>query len=229
MNRKTLLIICDSHGTDWGCVGYANRLKSLLNDEWDTVTLAYPGISLKKIYSSLCDNELKQFDAILLGIGNPDVHPRMPRAVIGLLKRLGFSSARDSYFSVPPNINLSYLLRLPLFLVRILTVRLRIETYTSAPELEQLISKTIELLSTKTKQLHILPIFKVSEHIYGKTHNLNASNLNRYLYNSHHTNLIKDDAISEKHYKNNRNFDFFHFNNSFQEKLAKTIEKVINN
>ncbi len=227
MNKKKLLIICDSHGTDWGCMGYAIRLKTLLSENWDTTVLAYPGKDLKKIHTSLLDENIQYYDAIVLGVGNPDVHPRMPRKIISLFKAMGISSARDSYFSVPPKINLSYLLRLPFFIFRILVIRLRTETYTSIQDLKKLTTQIIDYLSTKTTRLYILPIFKVCETIYGKSHNINADEINEYLFDTHQSSLINEETISESIYRHYRNFDFFHFNDDFQEKLTKTIANNI--
>lgn len=227
MNKKTLLIICDSHGTNWGCTGYAHRLNGRLSDSWNVTTLAYPGISLKKIYALLCSNDISNYDAIVLGVGNPDVHPRMPRKIINTLKQIGISSARDSYFSVPPIINLSYIARSPLFLIRLLITRFHLETYTTTPELKSLITKTLELLATKTSSIHILPIFKVSERVYGKSHNLNANEINNYLNTTYTPLLINDLSISENVYQHCRNLDFFHFNDEFQDKICSAIERKL--
>lgn len=226
-NNKKLLIICDSHGTNWGCNGYADQLKNRLATQWDITTLAYPGISINKIYDFLRAENVDNFDAIVLGVGNPDVHPRIPRTIIIKLKSIGISSARDSYFSVPPQINASYIARLPLFLFRLIAIRFKTETYTSTPELTLAISSTLKLLAPRTKKVYILPIFKVNSRIYGHTHNTNADIINNYIKTKHATHLIEDPDISENVYKKFRNYDFFHFKDEFQAKICAAIEKKI--
>lgn len=227
MTSKKLLIICDSHGTDWGCTGYASRLKNILPPQWDVTILAYPGISLKKIHCYLLKEDIKQYDSIVLGIGNPDVHPRIPKSVISKLKNLGVKSARDSYFSVPPVINLSYLIRLPFFIFRLFAIRLKTETYASTDELKELTTQTIQLLINRTSNLYILPLFKVSSLVYGKTHNTNADEINEYIRISHPSYLIEDPCITENSYQKYRNLDFFHFKNEYQIKLSRIIEKKV--
>ena len=227
MTSKKLLIICDSHGTDWGCTGYASRLKDILPPQWDVTILAYPGISLKKIHYYLLKEELEQFDSIVLGVGNPDVHPRIPKAVISKLKKLGVKSARDSYFSVPPIINPSYLARLPFFIFRMFAIRFKTETYASTDELKELTSQTIQLLINRTSNLYILPLFKVNSLAYGKTHSANADEINEYIRITHPSYLIEDPYITENTYRKFRNFDFFHFKNEYQIILSRIIEKKV--
>lgn len=227
MNKKRLLIICDSHGTNWGCIGYASKLNKRLEAQWDVTVLAYPGMSLKKIYRSLLEEQLGEYEAIVLGVGNPDVHPRIPRAITQTLKKIGIRSVRDSYFSVPPRINLSYIARLPFFIFRLIAIRLKTETYTSSIELKSLASETLKFLSNRTENLYILPLFKVNPYIYGKHHNINTDIINNHLRSKHKKNLIEDPRISENVYSSFRNYDFFHFRDGFQIKICEAIESKI--
>jgi len=100
---KKVLIICDSHGTEWGAIGYAWQIKNTLNRDRVGI-LEYGGVKLSKIYEEIQENKtmLEDYDIIILGIGNPDIHPRMPKIIMNIFKKFGLKSVRDSYFSVPP-------------------------------------------------------------------------------------------------------------------------------
>jgi len=221
---KKMLIICDSHGTKWGAVGYAWQLKNNFKD-FDIDILEFGGISIKKIIEdeSLILKIKQNYDIVLVGLGNADVHPRMPKTVIDFLKKIGLSFIRDAYFTIPPVINLSYILRLPFFILRIFLLRYFYESYLNEKEFFNYFNKLITMIETKNNNIVILPLFKVNSNIYTDSHNIATDNINSKLeifYNNYFFNSLK---LEHKDYKKYYNFDGFHFRGKFHQNISTIL------
>jgi hypothetical protein len=225
---KNILIICDSHGTRWGAIGYAWQIKNKLRNI-NIEILEYGGVGLNKIYEDIKKDifKLEFYDMIIIGIGNPDIHPRMPKKIINLLKRFGLTFIRDSYFSVPPIINLSYLIRFPFFLLRLILIRFINETYLSNVMVVEYIDKIVNQLQYKTKKIIILPLFEVNELVYTNTHNQNAIEINTILKKKYVNDLFQSKLLDNNEYKKYYNYDGFHFKTIFHEKLSIELVKII--
>lgn len=223
--KNQLLIICDSHGIDWGCIGYATLTKNYLerNENWEVTIAAYPGISLKKASTSIKQHLEKKYDSIIIGLGNPDIHPRTPKKLVSTLKKIGIRSARDSYFSIPPFICFSYFARMPLFLLRLALIRIFKRTYLSQEEIKSFLTEIIDEANSNTNSTNIIPTLKVNAKIYGKDHNLRSIDINDFLHKKYSTDIINIPG-NDKH-----NIDFFHYRQEFHTSLSNAIiEKIIN-
>ncbi|OBY92285.1 hypothetical protein A6723_028625 [Pseudomonas sp. AU11447] len=219
---KKLLITCDSHGTNWGCIGYAELIRKSLEDKnWEVTTLAFPGLSLRKAAPSIIASLETKYDAVIIGLGNPDIHPRIPKKIIASLKKIGIRNIRDSYFSVPPFLSLSYFARLPLFILRLILIRFYKETYLSQNEIKRVLSKIIDVSLKKSKKTIIIPTFKINEKVYGTDHNTRSTDINNYLINNYTEHIVNPQK------KANYNIDFFHFKQNFQDNLCCVILKKI--
>ncbi|NNN28144.1 hypothetical protein [Pseudomonas nitroreducens] len=224
--KKKLLIICDSHGTDWGCNGYANLIKKSLNRYWETKIIELPGMSIKKAIPAISGTP-EIYDSILIGLGNPDIHPRIPRKFILTLRAAGITKARDSYFSIPPKFCTSYILRIPLFLLRIILIRIIPDFYLSLEDLEFEFRELIGKLSEKSKNILIIPTFRVDSRLYGKHHNMRSTEINKFLQKKFPQQLINLDKLTESQYEENYNKDLFHFKQGYQDQISLAIAKLI--
>ncbi|MFS2122309.1 hypothetical protein [Pseudomonas sp. Pseusp97] len=228
MKKKKLLIICDSHGTNWGCKGYASLIENALIRDWDTTTIKLPGLRIESAILAITDTH-ESYDLILIGLGNPDIHPRIPRKFILALRALGIKKARDSYFSVPPTICISYILRLPLFLLRLILIRLFPEFYSSPKELKSVFTRIIKELSLKSDRILIIPTFRVDHRLYGQAHNVRSREFNDFLQEAFPTSTIDPNRLTCTSYENHYNKDYFHFKQGYQDILSIAIIKLIEN
>ena len=221
---KNFLIICDSHGTKWGAIGYAWQIKKTLNKDRVDI-LEYGGVSLSKIYKEIQSDKsmLKNYDVIIIGIGNPDIHPRMPKFFIEFLKKIGLSFVRDSYFSIPPVMIFSYFIRMPFFLFRLLMIRFIDERYLSNQEVLENIQNIVEHLKYKTKKVILLPLWNVNQTVYTRRHNENAKEINSSLKRKFPKEFFESEIFKSDEYKKYYNYDGFHFKNFFHEKLSKEL------
>lgn len=226
MKKKKLLIICDSHGTNWGCKGYANLIEESLSSNWEATTIELPGLSIKKAIPAVTGLQ-DRYDSILIGLGNPDIHPRVPRKIISTLRALGIKKARDSYFSIPPIFCTSYILRLPLFLLRLIFIRIKPDFYSTQSELKSSFTKIINDLSIRSNKIFIIPTFKADHRLYGRSHNLRAIEFNSFLYKNFPASTINLEDITRTRYEDHYNKDLFHFKQEYQDRLSAAITNLI--
>jgi hypothetical protein len=225
---KKILIICDSHGTKWGATGYAWQIKSILNESKVDI-LEYGGVRLTKIYEDIRNNSatLENYDSVIIGIGNPDIHPRMPKIIMNLFKEIGLKFVRDSYFSVPPTINLSYLVRVPFFLFRLIVIRFKNETYLTNKEVFKSMSHIIDYMQNKVKKVIVLPLWDVNQLVYTNQHNNNAKEINKLLEKEYTSEFFESKIFKSAEYKRYYNYDGFHFKNIFHKKLSNEIIRYL--
>lgn len=226
MNK--ILIICDSHGTKWGAVGYAWQIKNNLTNVQVDI-LEYGGVSIKKILndSRLESLKIDEYESIVIGLGNADIHPRMPKFVINIFKRVGLSFVKDSYFTIPPKVTLSYILRFPFFIVRLMFIRYYYESYLTDKEFLVFFKKLIKNNYLDKNKLLILPLLYVNENIYTSRHNTSAEKINNELKQQYPKYFIDDDVFNYANYKKYYNYDCFHFKDKFHEELsAKIMHKL---
>lgn len=219
-----ILIICDSHGTKWGAVGYAWQIKKNLKNVQVDI-LEYGGVSIKKILndSRLESLKVNEYDSIIIGLGNADIHPRMPIFVLNMFKRLGLSFVKDSYFTIPPKIILSYILRLPFFIIRLVLIRYYYESYLTDKEFIIFFNKLVEKYNFDKTKLLILPLLYVNENIYTNKHNISANKINNELKQQYSKYFMDGDILNYEAYRRYYNYDFFHFKDKFHEELSDKI------
>jgi hypothetical protein len=151
----------------------------------------------------------------------------MPKKIMNLFKIFGLTFIRDSYFSVPPIINLSYIARFPFFLFRLILIRFINETYLSNVMVLQYINKIVNQLQYKAKTIFILPLLEVDELVYTNKHNQNAKEINTGLKKKYGNGLFQNKLLDNYEYKKYYNYDGFHFKNIFHEKLSIELVKII--
>lgn len=223
-----MLVICDSHGTKWGALGYAWQLKKKLGTN-DVDIIEYGGISIQKIPFLLKESiQNSHYTHIIIGLGNVDVHPRMPLNVMKFCRKIKLFFIREGLFSVPPTLNLYYIIRLPFFILKLIIIRFFKQTYLSNDEIRTAIENIYIDLKDKGEYITILPLFEVNEIIYTNYHNIQSKNINSWLMKNY-KNIFFDDQIVEKHfYKNYYNYDFFHFKTEYHNMLSDLlITKII--
>jgi len=224
---KKVLILCDSHGTKWGATGYAWRVKDMLTD-FDIDILEYGGISLNKIVQDIEKSQvdLESYDVVIMGVGNPDIHPRMPKRFMNLLKKFRLTFVKDSYFSIPPVVNLSYIARIPFFIFRLVVIRFIHETYLDQKSFLYWIRR---LIQHRTKKIVIIPLLFVNPLVYTDRHNRSAKELNDTLSELYKDSFLRDEFFQYNNYKRYHNCDFFHFNDTFHQKLSNHLVKELRN
>ncbi|ADL51940.1 SGNH/GDSL hydrolase family protein [Clostridium cellulovorans] len=214
-------IICDSHGSDYGCESYSTRVKK---DNTLSIHInVFAGISTDKILNQLQLDE--NYDVIILQIGNPDIHPRMPKRLMAKLKKIAPKLAKDSLFSIPPKRSLSFFLRYPFFILRrIIIKRMRKkEFYVTEDILKNNLAEIIARCKSNSNTLYIIPLFEVLERIYGDDHNKKAQKINQWLSNEYRNNYIDSTVFSSDFYKEFYNIDYFHFKNKYHDIIANLI------
>lgn len=229
--KKKVLLICDSHGTDWGAKGYANQLKSILSKGIQLDILTFAGVSLKKIekeiFVFLKDEDF--YNHIFIGLGNVDVHPRMPITLMRKCRDIGLKVCREGLFTLPPKLSFSYLLRFPFFLHKRLLLFFFKESYATDIEIKKSIKNIITKMNMEnTSNIHMLPLLEVKRVFYGNWHNLRVREINRWLKSDFGNILIKNNIFSIDNYKQQFNDDGFHFKDIFHEQIAKCILSIVN-
>ena len=226
-NKVEVLIICDSHGTRWGCVGYANLIKEE-GRNFNVTLLEYPGVKLKEVVEDVKSKQLCYYDVIVVGIGNPDVHSRMP---FFLKKFFSFLNIpyRDSYFSVPPFYCFSFFLRLPFFLIRLALIRIFKESYLDKKEVIEILERLVIMLKKNARKVVVVPLFEVDEKVYGKFHNANVRYVNKRLSRDFPESFFQPEILDPKVYKEFYNIDFFHFKQEFHNRLTVDLNKTFVN
>lgn len=224
-NVKKVLIICDSHGASYGCKSYSELLKDSEHYNVDIQTFA--GLSTDKVIKEMkLDND---HDYVIIQVGNPDVHPRMPRKLINKIKKVCPYIARDSLFSVPPQISLMYILRYPFFCIRRLVIkRMKKKEYMlSVDEVKNNLKTILERCSKNCKNIILFPLFEVDEKVYGKEHNTNAKIINDWLKENYEENFIDNKILNSTYYKKFYNKDHFHFTNEYHEELLSILYSIM--
>jgi len=96
---KKILIVCDSHGMKWGAIGYAWQIKKKLKEHQVDI-VECPGLSIKKCATYFMENIKRKYDydIVVFGLGNPDVHPRMPLVIMKLLKNITFNFINFQFY-----------------------------------------------------------------------------------------------------------------------------------
>jgi hypothetical protein len=226
---KKILIVCDSHGMNWGAIGYAWQIqKKLIEHQVDIVEC--PGLSIKKCARHFMDNlkERYDYDIVVFGLGNPDVHPRMPLVIMKFLKKITFNFVRDSYFSIPPKLVPSYFLRIPFFVLRLIIIRFVYESYTKPEKFIEHFDLIYQNLFSNNSENIILPVFMVNSILYTKKHNENAVLINEKLLRKYPKKFLSDDILKPTYYNKFYNVDLFHFKNEYHELLSDLIIKKMN-
>tara|TARA_B100000678_G_C18225236_1_gene508580 strand:+ start:2302 stop:2997 length:696 start_codon:yes stop_codon:yes gene_type:complete len=221
-DSRKILVICDSHGTKWGANGYGELLNENF-DECEVTLLRFGGISLEKIYKSLVDKKFESYDFVILGVGNPDVHPRFPIRFKKAALKLGVL-VKESYFCIPPFFCFTYFARIPTFILKLVLIRFWKESYLEKEEVVFYFSKIHELFRNKCTKVIILPLFYVSN-IYGGYHNDNVFYVNRVLKKNFRDDFLEGKVFEGSYYRRFYNKDFFHFTQSYQYDIYESIKE----
>ncbi|WP_243388194.1 hypothetical protein [Bacillus kexueae] len=219
---NSILFISDSHGTDYGVKSYVSLISEKHTKK--VKKICYGGMPIDYFIEkvSLLDKSEK-VDLTIIQIGNPDVHPRMPHKVLKHLRSKGLKFCRDSLFSIPPTLNLSYLLRFPFFLFRLLLIRFYQEYYNSINEIQSKLAIIIRDLERISKKIIIVPLFKINSFVYGDYHNKNVDMVNSFLSNNYPDYFLTSANLNYEIYKKQFNLDGFHFNDRFHYKLSEEL------
>jgi len=229
LREKKLLIICDSHGTKWGATGYAWQLKEKMGSK-NVDIIEFGGISIQKIPTLLKERiDTTHYTYILIGLGNVDVHPRMPLYVMKFCRKIKFSFIREGLFNVPPTINLSYIVRLPFFLLKLIIIRFIKQTYSSNKKIKIAFTIIYNFLNKKSKHIILLPLFEVNEKIYTQHQNIKVIGINNWLKSEYTSAFLEDEILKKSFYKNYYNYDFFHFKTIYHSMLADLLFSKISN
>jgi hypothetical protein len=222
-----ILFISDSHGTDYGVKSFVSIICENLVDK-KIKKICYGGKPLDYFIEKILSlNRDEKFDFVILQIGNPDVHPRMPHKILKYFRNKGLKFCRDSLFSIPPSFNLSYILRLPFFFFRLILIRFYREYYNSINEIQDKLTFLVEQLEKIADRIIIMPLFKVNHHLYGEYHNKNVEIINDFLRKSYPDYIFLSKNLDYSVYKKYYNLDGFHFRKNFHIKLSEELIKVI--
>lgn len=218
-----ILILCDSHGANYGCKSYSMFLKEYYMGKSEVEIITYAGISLLKIVESL--EVFGDYDKIIIQIGNPDISPRMPYKFLQRMKKITNNFIRDSLFSIPPKLGFMYFCRLPLFILRLIVIRMMAKKnyYSTDEEFKKRYKKIYNILREHSNEVFIIQLFQCNEKIYGNFHNKRALKLNEWLKNEFGLKTFIDLEDYEVSYKNYFNYDYFHLKTNYHEYLSKII------
>lgn len=182
--RPRVLVLSDSHGTDYAGRSYVDFLSELLAAQPRPVAVvrhSFSGIPLAQWVGRLPDLLRGPYQAVIVQYGNADVHPRIPQRLRSGVRRTTGIGMRDTWFQVPPRLGVKYLVKLPfLVMKRVLIGVLGTESYTSAQDLEAFFLTIRNLLPDGTP-LIVLPLVEVKPILYGKSHNRAAAAVNERL------------------------------------------------
>jgi hypothetical protein len=140
--------------------------------------------------------------------------------------KIGLGFIRDSYFSVPPKINLSYLLRLPFFIIRLFATRFIKESYMANSDIKTTLDEILQKIKQDSNLL-ILPLFCVNSKVYGKFHNHNCDIINSFLSRKYKEDFLDDKLTDYSVYKKYYNKDCFHFKTNYHDSLSDKIKEKI--
>ncbi|MCG6184563.1 hypothetical protein H1215_18960 [Anoxybacillus sp. LAT_38] len=222
-----ILFISDSHGTDYGVKSYVSLICENLVDK-EVKKICYGGKPIDYFIEKVLSlNRDEKFDFAIIQIGNPDVHPRMPHKILKYFRSKGLTFCRDSLFSIPPSFNLSYILRFPFFLLRLILIRFYREYYNSNKEIQDKLTFLVKNLEEIADKIIILPLLKVNHHLYGEYHNNNVDIINDFLRKSYPDYIFTSKNLGYSVYKKEYNLDGFHFRDNFHIKLSEELIKII--
>lgn len=223
--KKRLLIICDSHGAGYGTTGFAESITQYLGKDWEIDARSFGGIAVTGIFEQLQSAQLANYEAAIVQIGNPDVHPRMPIRLLRWFRSRGLAFMRDSLFSVPPNYSVRYFMRFPFFLFRLILLRFHQEFVIDIDTLAGGIEDIVNLTKRVSGRTIILPIFAVKSSVYTGSHNARAREINRHLLSRFPDLMTRDQLCSPEQFQNYYNRDGFHFNREYHDLLAESLAK----
>ncbi len=216
-----VLLVCDSVGSEWGASGYAKTLARKMASHGVIVDVrSYGGVPIAKVRPRLFEQDLGRYDVIVVHLGNPDVHPRMPRRPLQVARKAGFSFCRDGLFFVPPSFGPAWVIRLPFFLLRLAIVRNHGEYYATVEEIIEEHVKLVAQLSHHAPVVLTIPIFEVSAGVFGPAHNDRARRVCHGLRAEYGVNLVTGPIVDPETYGPFRNCDWFHLKQPYHELLA---------
>jgi hypothetical protein len=222
-----ILIICDSHGTNYGVEkSYTEIIKQKFDGKQYYINVIGLGgikieTALKKV---LLDNKL--YDYVIIQYGNSDMHPRIRYEILHRLSRLNHFLGRDGLYTLPPKIGVRYFLKIPFFVCRRVFLLSGHRIQTSYADF----IKTIKIIVAKYEhsKIYIFPLFNVHSFVYGRIHNKNVCIINEILEKQFPEIIIKDNLLKENVYKKFYNNDYFHFKQEYHYLLANILLERIN-
>lgn len=219
--QKRFLVICDSFGTNYCGISYPSILANL-DHTVDTIEAAGESIA-KALDKVIARQPFASYDCIILQVGSPDFHPRMPRRLLSYLKKTHPTIARDSFWCLPPKPGLKYLIKLPLFLVRSLLIHAKYETLTSTEQFQDTYTRLYALISKSGEQIIVIPPFAANSILYGNQQINRTNHISEWLQLNFPEQTLTGSLVSHEFYKNSYAPDFFHLNEEYHKLLARTI------
>ena len=218
---KKILFISDSHGANYGATSYS----SFLSNKYEIEKMIFAGKHTGYIKENIIFD--KKYDYIFIQVGNPDVHPRMPHLLLKRMRKL-LPFVRDSLFTVPPRFSIMYIIRFPFFFLRILVTKFVYrEFYLKNDIVVNNIKKIYDLCKDKSNKILIFPLFKVSPIFYSKYHNSNVEVCNEKMRDLFSNNMLENEVLNYKYYKNYYNRDLFHFKEKYHIQLSELIINIV--
>lgn len=211
MSFYKTIVICDSHGSGYGG-------QAFFDSSEDCYIFKYGGFSIVKIYEDLKNHKLS-CEKLIIQIGNPDVHPRLPIKLISLFGKLHPSLGKQHLYSLTPKLSYKSFINIPLFLLRRLITIFWVESYSTPQEIILNISRIAELI--EHKDLFVFQIFQVNRLVYGRYHNTLADETNQLL-----NSLFRIVDLKGINFK--FSLDYFHFNTKTSTQIKKQMLKLIN-
>lgn len=220
---KHVLVVCDSHGSDYGAETYATRIKQSLQRTTCVDILSFGGKPISQIHEEVKAVIVQHYDFCILQVGNPDVHPRMPWRLLKGIRSVGIRFVRDSWFSVPPKWQYRSPVKFPLFILRLCLIRVVPSYYASISDIIHSHIKLYDMLSENCDLVLSFPLFEVNEFVYGSSHNQRARAVNCALSRHYGHKFVTLPILSPKVYKLHFNHDCFHFRDSYHRLLGQSI------
>jgi len=222
-----ILVVCDSIGSPWGAKGFAHTLRDLVGEDITVSVHVYAGVPIQSILKTSLSSPQAKYDCVIVHVGNPDVHPRMPRRPLKALRSKGLTFCRDGLFSLPPFFSIQWLLRFPFFLFRVILTRIYREHYASVDEIVQNHIRLTDHLAKTCSRIIVIPLYEVPSIVYGAAHNIRTRAVNASLQHHYETLLFDRPSTSRAVYRRFYNWDAFHLRQPYHELLARDLLNAI--
>lgn len=213
---KKILILGDSHSTNYGTRSYIEEL----NDQYEIIVLTAAGLPIQSMFYKLEQESITAcFDFCIVQLGNPDVHPRFLLKHKRTFKRFFGINIRESFFSLPPRFGVKYIFKIIPAIIKKIYISLYSESYNSPDEIIKIIADIVSMINYK--KLIVMPVFPVQPFIYGSLHNILAEefNVKRHSLNGVCVNFQTEDLDYQA--------DGFHFTYKMHRRIANELSKFI--
>lgn len=224
-------MVCDSIGSDFGARGFASRFQQTARARGFEVDVrVFGGIPVDKVADAFAEerdvsgaDEGAAYDLALVHVGNPDVHPRLPRRPLAALRRRGLRFMKDGLFMVLPRVTWQVVFRLPLFLLRLVVIRVRPEFFGTPEQVAGHHRRLVEQLARRAGEVRVLPVFHVRAGLYGPAHNQRADAVNAALAAAYGDGFLRPAWTEPSFYRPHYAADGYHLRDAFHEQAARAL------